>query len=137
MIRGGVRGLAEPGRLVTGVLEASERPTGPARLATRSASTALRPLAPRRSRKSSKCPPARSPTAAHLVSHAHPLTIDHPPLDLVYVRWRGTIYGPLRTAATARAEDGNWSVRAEPVPGGQLGLSGTRLGPGQAASKQG
>ena len=63
MIRGGVRGLAEPGRLITGVLEASAFDR-PARPATRSASIASRRPAPPKSPKSSNSRPMTSPMLA-------------------------------------------------------------------------
>jgi hypothetical protein len=115
MIRGSIRGLAEPGRLVTGVLEASQadRP-GKARYQVRVESVE----AARSSELTEilQVAPDQVADVRELVSQAHPLTVDHPPLDAVYVQWRGQLYGPLRTTVVAAREDeGLWTIHLSPT----------------------
>jgi hypothetical protein len=114
MIRGGVRGLAEPGRLITGVLEASERADVPGKARYQVRVDSVESTRSSQLTEILELAPDEVADARDLVSRSHPVTIDHPPLDVVYVRWRGHLYGPLRTAATARAEDGNWTVQLSP-----------------------
>jgi hypothetical protein len=130
MIRGGVRGLAEPGRLITGVLEASERADRPGKARYQVRVDSVEAARSSQVTEILELPPDELADARDLVSQAHPLTTDHPPLDVVYVRWRGHLYGPLRTSATSRAEDGNWTVQLSPsqpdsavlqIPDGALG----------------
>jgi hypothetical protein len=111
MIRSSIRGLAEPGRLVTGVLEASQadRP-GKARYQVRVES--VEAARPAELTEVLPVAPDQIGDVRDLVSQAHPLTLDHPPLDLVYVSWRGHLYGPLRTTVvSAREDEGLWTVQ--------------------------
>jgi hypothetical protein len=114
MIRGGVRGLAEPGRLITGTLEASERADTPGKARYQVRVDSVEATRSSQFTEILELLPDELTDARDLVSQAHHVTVDHPPLDVVYVRWRGHLYGPLRTAATSRAEDGHWTVHLSP-----------------------
>ncbi len=130
MVRGGVRGLVEPGRLVTGELEASERADTPGKARYQVRIDSVEAARSTQITEILELQPDELADARDLVSRNHPLTVDHPPLDVVYVRWRGQLFGPLRTTASARADDGYWTVHLSPsqadsavlqVPDGALG----------------
>ncbi len=116
MIRSGVRALAEPGRLVTGQLERSQQVGHPDK-----AHYQIRVESVDAARSSQLVEilelfPDEFLDVRELASKAHPLTVDHPPLDQVYVRWRGHLYGPLKTtAAPARDREGLWTVHLAPA----------------------
>jgi hypothetical protein len=114
MIRGGVRGLAEPGRLIVGTLEASERADTPGKARYQVRVDSVEAARSTQLTEILEALPDEVADARDLVSKAHGVTVDHPPLDVVYVRWRGHLYGPFRTAATSRAEDGHWTVHLSP-----------------------
>jgi hypothetical protein len=114
MIRGGVRGLAEPGRLITGALEASERADTPGKARYQVRIDSVEAMRSSQFTEVLELLPGELADARDLVSQSHALTVDHPPLDVVYVRWRGHLYGPFRTAATSRADDGQWTVHLSP-----------------------
>src|SRR5262249_15290772 len=48
------------------------------------------------------------------VSGAPLLQLDHPPLETVYVRWRGHLYGPLQVSAKAAGEGRGWMLAFAP-----------------------
>ena len=114
MVRGGVRGLAEPGRLLTGELEASERADTPGKARYQVRVESVETARSTQVTEILELLPDEVGDARDLVSRNHALTVDHPPLDVVYVRWRGQLYGPLRTSASARADDGHWTVHLSP-----------------------
>jgi len=130
MIRGNVRGLVEPGRLVTGELEASERADTPGKARYQVRIDSVEAARSSQITEILELLPDELADARDLVSRNHSLTVDHPPLDVVYARWRGQLYGPLRTTASARADDGHWTVHLSPsqpdsavlqIPDGALG----------------
>jgi hypothetical protein len=116
MIRSSVRGLADPGRLVVGILESSEQADRPGKARYQVRVESVEPAKSAQLAEILELLPDEIHDVRELASQAHPLTVDHPPLDQVYVRWRGNIYGPLRTAALpAREKEGMWLVHLTPA----------------------
>jgi hypothetical protein len=116
MIRSGVRALAEPGRLVTGTLERSQQVGHPDKAHYQVRVESVDAARPGELVEILELFPDEIKDVRELVSQAHPLTVDHPPMDQVYVRWQGNIYGPLRTTTTpSRDRDGAWLVQLTPA----------------------
>src|SRR5437016_4845139 len=97
MIRSAVRNLAEPGRLITGILESSEQADRPGKARYQVRVESVEAARSTQLTEIVELEPDEVADPRELVSQGHPLTVDHPPLDVVYVRWRGGLYGPLKT----------------------------------------
>jgi hypothetical protein len=116
MIRSGGRALAEPGRLVTGTLERSQQVGHPDKAHYQVRVESVEPARSAQLTEILELLPDEIKDVRELASQAHPLTVDHPPLDQVFVRWRGHLYGPLRTTASpSRDRDGLWLVQLSPA----------------------
>lgn len=114
MLRPGTRAFAEPGRLLTGVLEPSRqvRTPGKAWYQVKVDSVELARAADLVEVVAAPADWAAEPR--EIVARDRPLALDHPPMDQVYVSWQDHLYGPLR-AASERADDGTWRVHFSTV----------------------
>jgi hypothetical protein len=116
MIRSSVRGLADPGRLVTGTLERSQQAGHPDKAHYQVRVESVEAARSTQLTEILELLPDEIGDVRQLASQSHPLKVDHPPLDQVFVRWRGSLYGPLRTTASpARDREGMWLVQLAPA----------------------
>ncbi len=116
MVLSRVRALTDPGRLITGILEPSEQADRPGKARYQVRVDSVAQASSSQLTEVLELPADEFIDVRELVSQTHPLTVDHPPLDQVHVRWRGRLYGPLKTtAAPSREKDGFWVVHLSPV----------------------
>jgi hypothetical protein len=111
MVRPEVRGYAKPGQLLTAVLEESRGvgQKGTSHYQARVDSVEL--LRDRDYIEIIDVPPEAISDARGLVAKRHVATTDHPPMSTVYVRWRGSLFGPMRTIAELAGSDtSQWCI---------------------------
>lgn len=112
MIRPVTRGLAEPGRLVTGVVEESLK-KGQIGLAHYQAmGDSVEALNSRDYIEIIDVGNTMIAEPRDLIRRT--FTMDHPPLSVVYVKWRDFIIGGLRAVSKSVGKDGIWSVQFSP-----------------------
>lgn len=113
MVRPGVRGLAEPGKLLYATLEEA-RDAGKAGKAWYQAQVdGIEPARPARIVEIVRCAANWVSEARDIVAGNRALRLNHPPMEKVYLLWQGHLYGPLQTTATESA-NGQWSVTFKP-----------------------
>src|ERR1700722_4104673 len=92
MLRPGTRGFAEPGRLLTGVLEQSRQVRTPGKAWYQVKVDSVEPV------KSADLVEVVTAAAGwaneprDIVARDRPLLLDHPPMEQVYVAWDGHLY---------------------------------------------
>jgi hypothetical protein len=111
MLRSATRGFAEPGRLLAAVLEEAEQVGAPTKSWYQARVDSIEPA---RASELVEVVPApgdwvREPR--EMIGRNRTLTLDHPPLEQVYVCWQEHLYGPLRTSCEAAGPGGAWQVR--------------------------
>src|SRR5579883_1213886 len=107
--------LAEPGRLLTGMLEPSKNAGQPGKSYYQVRAESVEPTPPTQFVELIEVPVEWASEPRGLVSGPRRLTLDHPPLNVVYALWRGFAYGPLRTTSEpASADSGDWLVKLSP-----------------------
>jgi hypothetical protein len=104
------REFAEPGRLLTGILELSEQAGTPGKAYYQIQADSVEAIRPAQFVEVLDLPPDRIAEARELVSRPRLLVADHPPLEQVYARWRGHLFGPLRVSSEAIHSSGDWAV---------------------------
>ncbi len=107
------RGLAEPGRLVTGLVEDSVKKGEPGLAQYQVVADSVEPL---RGRDYVELLDVQAGSATKTRDFGRPsfrLSCDHVPLDTVYLRWRGSIFGPLKTSCEASDSMGRYWVKFE------------------------
>jgi hypothetical protein len=114
MLRPGTRGFAEPGRLLTGVLEPSRQVRTPGKAWYQVKVDSVEPVKPGELVEIVTASPGWANEPRDIVARDRPLLLDHPPMEQVYVAWEGHLYGPLR-ASTDHVEDGAWRVHFSTV----------------------
>lgn len=116
MLRPGIRGLAEPGRLLEGVLEESQQVGEAAKAHYQIVVDSVEQLRSRNYIEILDVPPERIGQPRDLVSKRGVLTSDHIPADEIYANWRGSLFGPFRVKTeVADAAEGQWLVTLVPV----------------------
>lgn len=111
MIRPEVRGLARPGRLLTARVEESREAGGMGKAHYQAIVDTVEPLRDRDYIEIIDVPPEAIPDERALVSKRRIATVDHIPLDTVYVRWRGSLLGPLRAMTdVCESDDSRWCI---------------------------
>lgn len=111
LLRPGARAFAEPGRLVSAYVEPAVRfdRGDPDKDAFQVIVDTVEPVREREAVEILTVSDEAVTRLQDLVSRADLVTHDHPPTDLVLVRWRRLLYGPFR-ASGARRDDGRWQV---------------------------
>jgi hypothetical protein len=117
MVRPGARGLAEPGRLVTGIVEDSIKKGQSGFAQYQVIADSVEPLRSRDYVEIIYIPATAISETRDLIGSAFRLTIDHVPIDSVYVRWRNELLGRFRTASERVGTSGQWEVRLRPESG--------------------
>lgn len=115
MVLPGKRGLAEPGRLITGTLETSKNAGQPGKAYYQVRPDSVEAAGSAHLVELIDVPDDWVTEPRGLVTGNRTLPLDHPPLGVVYVLWRGHLYGPLRASAEpAGADTGDWVVKLAP-----------------------
>jgi hypothetical protein len=104
------RGLAEPGRLVTAIVEDSIKKGQPGLAQYQVVADSVEPLRGRDYVEILDVPAASATKPRDFVRPSFRLNCDHVPLDTVYLRWRGSVYGPLKTACKVSDSIGNYWI---------------------------
>ncbi|MBC8867862.1 MAG: hypothetical protein H8E44_00500, partial [Planctomycetes bacterium] len=116
MLRPGTRGLAEPGRLLEGVLEESLYVGDPAKAHYQVGADSVEQLRSRNYVEILDIPPESIGEPRDLVSKRGVITSDHIPADEIYANWRGLLFGPFRVRTEAADTlEGQWLVSFVPV----------------------
>lgn len=105
LVRPEIRGLAKPGRLLSARLEGSRFLGEKGKAHYQAAVDTVEPLRDRDYIEIIDIPPEAAANERGLVSKHRLTSLDHPPMDTVYVRWRGTLLGPFRTATETHEQD--------------------------------
>lgn len=111
MVRPEVRGYAKPGQLLTAVLEESREfgQRGKSHYQARIDSVEL--LRERDYVEIIDVPLEAISDARGLVAKRRLVTTDHPPMGTIFVRWRGSLFGPLRTTSEpAGSDSSHWYI---------------------------
>ena len=113
MVKPPARKLAEPGRLIRGVLERAHRFDAADPDMTYYQVQYASVAAPSRDDVAEILTVSTSAISKlrDLVRERSVVTLDHPPTDLVLVRWRGRLYGPLRASSEPGKSLGTYAVR--------------------------
>lgn len=110
------RGLAEPGRLLTGTLELSKFVGQPGKAHYQVRVDSVEATRPSQIVELIDVPVEWASEPRGLVSGNRPLRLDHPPLTVVYASWRDNLYGPLHATSESAGEDiGDWLVKLTPA----------------------
>jgi hypothetical protein len=104
------REFAEPGRLLTGILELSEQAGTPGKAYYQIQADSVEAVRPSQFVEIIDVPPDRIAEARELVSRPRLLVLDHPPLEQIYARWRGNLYGPFRATVEPVQSSGEWAL---------------------------
>lgn len=117
MVRPGARGLAEPGRLVTGIVEDSIKKgqTGFAQFQV--IADNVEAVRGRDYVEIIDIPATAISEARDLIGSAFRLVMDHVPVDSIYARWRNELLGRFRTTTEETGTAGQWEVRFSPESG--------------------
>jgi len=116
MLRPGSRGLAEPGRLLIGILEESLYSGDPTKAHYQVVVDSVEALRARDYVEILDVATESIGEPRQLVARKTQIDLDHVPQDEVFVRWHGRLYGPLRTRSEpVSTQDGQWRVRFLPV----------------------
>lgn len=114
MVRG-VRGLAEPGRLVTGMLEESREAGQPGRASYQVVFDSVEPIRGKDYVEIVDVPAAAIVKPRDLIGTTASVSFDHIPVDTVYVRWRSLLIGPFRCDSDPDiGAPGRWILRFTP-----------------------
>lgn len=111
MIRPEIRGYAKPGQLLTAILEESREAGQVGKAHYQARIDSVEPVRDRDYVEIIDVSPEAIADARGLVAKRHVTTMDHAPMSMVYARWRGSLYGPLRaTAEPAGSNTAEWRV---------------------------
>src|SRR5262249_20135706 len=112
--RPGTRAFAEPGRLLTGVLEPSRQGHTPGKAWDQVKIDSVETARTAELVEVIAAPNDWAAEPRDLIARDRPLAIEHPPLEQAYVSWQGHLYGPLR-ATTSPDDGGAWRVHFSTV----------------------
>jgi hypothetical protein len=116
MLRPTSRGLAQPGKLLIGVLEESLYSGQPDKAHYQVVADSVEPLHSRDYIEIIDVAAQAIGNPRQLVSRKAQVVLDHVPVDQVFVRWHGQLYGPLRTQSDPDlSRDGHWRVGFTPA----------------------
>jgi hypothetical protein len=115
MLRPGTRGLAEPGRLVTAVLEESVKFGSPGLAQYQANVDSVTAIHGRDYVEIIDIPAHAISEVRDLISTTFRHTLDHCPIDTVSIRWKHFLLGRFSANATeSSSEPGKWEVRFSP-----------------------
>ena len=117
MVRPGARGLAEPGRLVTGIVEDSTRKGIPGRSQFQVNADNVEAVRGRDYVEIIEIPPTTILEARDLIGSSFCFLMDHVPIDAVFVQWRMELLGKFRTTTEKAETEGQWAVKFRPESG--------------------
>ncbi len=117
MLRPGTRGFAEPGRLVTGIIEDSIRKGKTGKAQFQVSADNVEAIRGRDYVEIIDIPATSISEARDLIGSAFRLAMNHVPIDSVYVRWRNELLGGFRTTTEKKGTAGQWDVRFRPESG--------------------
>jgi hypothetical protein len=109
LVRSGARGFAEPGRLLLATLEESLASGTSGKSWYQAHVDNIEPARPSKVIEVVRAPGNWIADPREIVSSGRQLTLDHPPMEKVYLNWQGYLYGPLKTLATPSVP-GDWNV---------------------------
>jgi hypothetical protein len=113
MVLAGARSFAEPGRLLTATLEQAHSSGTPGKCWYQVKVDSVEPARPTKLVEIIRAPGNWVSDPREIVSSGRWLTLDHPPMEKLYLTWHGNIYGPLKATAK-QAREGRWSVALSP-----------------------
>jgi hypothetical protein len=112
MVRAGARKSAEPGRLMYARLERAQFSGVPGKSWYQVNVDSIEPARPTKIVEIVRAPGNWVADQREIVSSSCLIALDHPPLEKVYLDWRGHLYGPLKTSASLG--QGGWNVSFAP-----------------------
>ena len=105
------RGLAEPGRLVTGLVEDSVKKGQPGLAQYQVVADSVEPIRGRDYVEVLDVPAGAAAKPRDFGRPSFRLSCDHVPLDTVYLRWRSNVYGPLKANSEVSDAIGAYWIR--------------------------
>ena len=117
MVRPGARGLAEPGRLVTGIVEDSIKKGQSGFSQFQVNADNVEAVRGRDYVEIIDIPATAISEARDLIGSSFRLGMDHVPIDTAYVRWRNELIGRFRTTTEESETAGQWDVKFRPESG--------------------
>lgn len=119
MVRPNARRFAEPGRLLTATLEESRESGATEKAWYQVNADTIEPARPSKIVEIVTAPGNWVADAREIVASNRQLSLDHPPMERVYLSWQANLYGPLKTDGNSDSE-GRWSISFSPDDPGNL-----------------
>lgn len=107
MVRSNAQAFAEPGRLLTAMVEEGKqfREDDPLAMFYQVDFNSVEPVKPGVLVELLTVDDAQAATADDLVNRRGAIVVDHPLTPTVFVRWRGAVYGPFRANSAPQTDD--------------------------------